>query len=104
MSSVRRGRRDPFDRNKILTLKVDGEVDRSTTTDKMEEMERWVTDVGEIPLGAASLFVPPDDFDLRVKADFAPRFVFLFIPWSRDTGWNRIPLAARREPENEPAR
>jgi hypothetical protein len=71
---------------------VDGEVERSSTTDKPEEMRRWMTEVQGIPLGPVSGFTPAEDFSVRVKSNLQPRFVLLFIPWNRDTAWVRVPL------------
>ncbi len=83
---------DSLSRQYSLVLRVDGEVRRSSTTDKPEEMKRWLTEIGGIPLGPVSGFMPPEDFSVRVKSDLRPRFVLFFIPWNRDTSWERIPL------------
>jgi Domain of unknown function (DUF4390) len=85
-------RYDSLSRQYSLLLKVDGEVERSSTTDKPEEMRRWITDIRGVPLGPVSGFIPPGEYIVRVKADLQPRFVLLFIPWSRDTSWVRAPL------------
>jgi len=85
---------DGLSRQYRLTLKVDGQVDRSFITDKAEEMRRWMTDIRGITLGPLSGFVPPEDFIVRVKSDLRPHFILLFIPWTRDTGWVRIALGA----------
>jgi hypothetical protein len=86
-------RYDSLSRQYSLVLKVDGEVERSSTTDKAEEMRHWMTEIRGIVLGPVSGFAPPGDFTVRVKADLQTRFVLLFIPWVRDTPWARIPLA-----------
>ena len=85
-------RYDSLSRQYHLALRLDDEVARTATTDKREEMERWVTEIRGVPLGTAAQFMPPEDYDLRVKSDYPPRFVMLFIPWDRDTDWSRIPL------------
>lgn len=85
---------DSLSRRYDLGLKMDGEMERSSTTDRAEEMERWLTSVSEISLGPAADLLPPEDYSLRVKADFPLRFVLLFIPWDRDTPWTRVPFAA----------
>jgi len=76
-----------------LGLKLDGEVQRSSTTDRPEEMRLWMTEIRGIDLGPVTAFVPPEDFIVRVKSDIRTRFVLLFIPWGRDTGWARVALA-----------
>ncbi len=86
-------RYDSLSKQYSLTLKVDGEVERSSTTDKPEEMRRWMTEIRGIPLGPVSGFTPPQDYLVRVKSSLQPRFVLLFIPWDRDTPWLRVPLA-----------
>jgi len=86
-------RYDSLSRQYSLVLKVDGEVERSSTTDKAEEMRHWMTEIRGIVLGPVSGFAPPGDFTVRVKSDLQTRFVLLFIPWVRDTPWARIPLA-----------
>jgi Domain of unknown function (DUF4390) len=77
-----------------LGLKLDGEVQRSSTTDRPEEMRLWMTEIRGIDLGPVSAFVPPEEFVVRVKSDIRTRFVLLFIPWGRDTSWARVALAA----------
>jgi len=77
-----------------LGLKLDGEVQRSSTTDRPEEMRLWMTEIRGIDLGPVSAFVPQEDFIVRVKSDIRTRFVLLFIPWGRDTGWARVALAS----------
>ncbi|HEV8375101.1 MAG TPA: DUF4390 domain-containing protein [Candidatus Polarisedimenticolia bacterium] len=85
---------DSLARRYDLGLKMDGEVEKSSTTDRAEDMERWLTSIKEISLGPVADLLPPEEFSVRVKADFPPRFVFLFIPWDRDTAWVRIPFTA----------
>ena len=97
-------RYDSLSRQYGLTLKVNGEVARSSTTDKREEMERWLTEIRGIPLGSVGDFAPPGDYFVRVRSDFPPRFVFFFIPWSQDTPWARIPLGTKTPNEHEPGR
>ena len=87
-------RYDSLSRQYSLVLKVDGEVDRSSTTDKPEEMRRWMTEIQGVVLGPVSGFVPPGEFTVKVKSDLQTRFVMLFIPWDRDTPWARVPLDA----------
>lgn len=86
-------RYDSLSRQYNLLLSVDGQVERSSTTDKPAEMRRWMTEIRGIVLGPVSGFTPPGEFAVRVKSDFPPRFVLFFIPWDRDTPWARIPLA-----------
>jgi len=93
---------DSLSRQYELTLKLDGEVERSTTTDRAEEMEQWLTVVNEISLGMTSELLPQQEYAVRVKADFPPRFVLLFIPWDRDTAWVRGPLPPIPVTEHEP--
>jgi Domain of unknown function (DUF4390) len=85
-------RYDSLSRQYGLLLKIDGEVERSSTTDKPEEMRRWMTEIQGIPLGPVSGFVPADEYAVRVKSSLQPRFILLFIPWDRDTAWMRVPL------------
>jgi len=95
---------DSLSRQYGLTLKLDGEVERSSTTDRVDEMERWLTSVKEISLGLASELLPAEQYLVRVKADFPLRFVWLFIPWDRDTPWARAPLSAPSVTSHEPNR
>jgi uncharacterized protein DUF4390 len=85
-------RYDSLSRQYNLLLKVDGEVERSSTTDKPEEMRRWMTEIQGIPLGPVSGFEPADDYIVRVKSNLQQHFILLFIPWDRDTAWTRVPL------------
>ncbi|MCI0410517.1 MAG: DUF4390 domain-containing protein [Acidobacteria bacterium] len=93
---------DSLSRQYGLTLKLDGEVERSSTTDRAEEMERWLTGVKEVSLGMASELLPQEEYAVRVKADFPPRFILLFIPWDRDTAWVRGALPPLPVTEHEP--
>jgi hypothetical protein len=85
-------RYDSLSRQYSLLLKVDGEVEKSSTTDKPEEMRRWMTEIQGVVLGPVSGFTPPEEYTVRAKSDLQPRFVLLFIPWDRDTTWTRVPL------------
>jgi hypothetical protein len=87
-----------------LVLKLDGEVLRSSATDREEEMKRWLTRVEGLPLGPATRFARPEEHEVRVKSDFPVRFVLLFIPWDRDTAWARAPLGPPQMGAREPAR
>ena len=93
---------DSLSRQYGLTLKLDGEVERSSTTDRAEEMEQWLTVVKDISLGMASELLPQEEYAVRVKADFPPRFILLFIPWDRDTAWVRGALPSLPVTEHEP--
>jgi Domain of unknown function (DUF4390) len=83
---------DSLSRQYGLTLKRDGKVERSSTTDRRDEMERWLTLLRDIPLGAAGDFVPLEDYAVRVRAEFPVRFVLFFIPWDQDTSWEKAAL------------
>ncbi|HEU5182401.1 MAG TPA: DUF4390 domain-containing protein [Candidatus Polarisedimenticolia bacterium] len=85
---------DSLSRQYGLTLKRDGKVERSSTTDRKEEMERWLTFLGDIPLGAAAEYIPPGDYAVRVRAEFPMRFLLYFIPWDQDTSWEKAALPA----------
>ncbi len=85
---------DSLSRQYGLTLKRDGKVERSSTTDRKEEMERWLTYLRDIPLGGAAEYVPPADYAVRVRAEFPMRFVLFFIPWDQDTSWEKAVLPA----------
>ena len=65
---------------------------------------RILTSVKEISLGLASELLPAEQYLVRVKADFPLRFVWLFIPWDRDTPWARAPLSAPSVTSHEPNR
>jgi len=92
---------DSLSRRYSLLLKVDGEVERSSTTDRLDEMETWLTHVHGISMGSTETLLPPEDFMVRVKADFPPRFVLLFIPWNRDTSWARADLPTQPVTEHD---
>ncbi|MCI0659016.1 MAG: DUF4390 domain-containing protein [Acidobacteria bacterium] len=93
---------DSLSRQYGLTLKLDGEVERSSTTDRVEEMEQWLTVVKDVSLGMASELLPQEEYAVRVKADFPVRFILLFIPWDRDTDWVRGALPPLPVTEHEP--
>jgi len=87
-----------------LTLKMNGDVVQSSTTHKPEEMKRWITEIRGVPLGPIGDFVPPEEYTVRVRSDFPPRFVFFFIPWSQDTPWVRVPLSPMAPDDHERGR
>lgn len=91
---------DSLSRQYGLTLKRDGKVERSSTTDRREEMESWLTFLHEIPLGTAAEFVPPADYAVRVRAEFPIRFVLYFIPWDQDTSWMKAALPPSPDTEH----
>ena len=93
---------DSLSRQYGLTLKLDGEVERSSTTDRAEEMEQWLTVVQDVSLGVTSELLPDQEYAVRVKADFPPRFILLFIPWDRDTDWVRGALPSLPVTVHEP--
>ena len=95
---------DSLSRQYALSLKLDGEVERSSTTDRADEMERWLTAVNEISLGPSAELLPPEEFSVRVKADFPVHFVLLFIPWDRDTSWVRVSFPSSPVTEHGPRR
>ena len=87
---------DSLSRQYQLMLKVDGDVQLSSTTDNREEMQRWLTEIKNFRLGVTSDFMPPEEHLVRVKSDLGPRFVLYFIPWGRDTRWAKVPLRPAR--------
>lgn len=93
---------DSLSRQYQLMLKVDGNVQRSSTTDKREEMQRWLTEIQDFRLGSISDFIPPEEHLVRVKSDLGPRFVLFFIPWGRDTRWAKVPLSPAPVSSDEP--
>jgi|GEM_PF-897028 hypothetical protein len=93
---------DSLSRQYGLTLKLDGEVERSSTTDRVEEMEHWLTAVQDVSLGMTTELLPDQEYAVRVKADFPPRFILLFIPWDRDTDWVRGALPSPPVTVHEP--
>jgi hypothetical protein len=85
-----------------LTREVDGQVVDSASTDRPEDMRRWMTQVTALDLGSL-----PEATEsagrrtLRVKCRLLSRFSFFFFPRAVETKWARTLLPAPAPPEAE---
>ncbi len=84
---------DTLTRQYRLTRSVDGEVVQTEVTDRLEEMQRFMTSVEDLRLGDPSDLPGDRRLSLRVKSRIRRRFVLFFIPWNFETAWARIGLS-----------
>jgi hypothetical protein len=84
---------DSLTRQYSLTREVAGQVVESLSTEKPEEMRRWMSEISDVDVGALSDTVELTGREqLRVKCRLASDFVFFFFPRFLETRWARIPL------------
>lgn len=84
---------DTLTRQYRLTRSVNGEVVETAVTDRVGEMERFMTTVEQQRLCDPADLPGDRRLALRVKSRIRRRFVFFFIPWNFETSWARIGLS-----------
>lgn len=95
---------DTLTRQYRLTRSVNGEVMDTAVTERVGEMERFMTGVERQRLCDPAELPGERRLALRVKSRMRRRFVLFFIPWNFETSWARIGLSlpARQEAPNSP--
>ena len=91
---------DTLTRQYKLTKEINDEVAETSVAVSEADMMRWMTDLDRVRLADASILEGADDDSLyiRVKSRIQKKFVLLFIPWSVDTGWQRVSVHIPGEP------
>jgi hypothetical protein len=74
---------DPLTRRYHVMLLQDGRVAEERTTDKVEDMRRWVSTFERLPLFSTRELQEHTSYDVRVRGRTSPRHTWSFWPWAR---------------------
>jgi hypothetical protein len=74
---------EPLTRRYHVTLLQDGRVAEDRTTDRVEEVRRWVSTFERLPLFTTRELEEHTRYDVRVRGRTSPRHTWSFWPWAR---------------------
>jgi Domain of unknown function (DUF4390) len=74
---------DPLTRRYHVTLLQDGRVAEERTTDRVEDVRRWVSTFERLPLFTTRELQEHTTYDVRVRGRTTPRHSWSFWPWAR---------------------
>ena len=74
---------NPLTRRYHVMLLQDGRVAEERTTDKVEDMRRWVSTFERLPLFTTRELQQHTTYDVRVRGRTSPRHTWSFWPWAR---------------------
>jgi hypothetical protein len=74
---------DPLTRRYHVTLLQDGRVAEERTTDRAEDVRRWVSTFERLPLFTTRQLQEHTSYDVRVRGRTSPRHTWSFWPWAR---------------------
>jgi Domain of unknown function (DUF4390) len=74
---------DPLTRRYHVTLLQDGRVAEERTTDRVEDVRRWVSTFERLPLFTTRELQEHTTYDVRVRGRTSPRHTWSFWPWAR---------------------
>jgi hypothetical protein len=74
---------DPLTRRYHVTLLQDGRVAEDRTTDRVEDVQRWVSVFERLPLFTTRELQLRTAYDVRVRGRTSPRHTWSFWPWAR---------------------
>jgi len=74
---------DPLTRRYHVTLLQDGRVAEERTTDRAEDVRRWVSVFERLPLFSTRELQERTSYDVRVHGRTSPRHTWSFWPWAR---------------------
>ena len=74
---------DPLTRRYHVTLLQDGRVAEDRTTDRVDEVRRWVSVFDGLPLFTTRELQQHTAYDVRVRGRTSPRHTWSFWPWAR---------------------
>ena len=83
---------DTLTRQYRLNRSVNGEIMETVVTDKMSDMERFMSSVDRLRLCDPLDLAGDRSLYLRVKSRVQKRFVLFFIPWDFETSWAKVRL------------
>ncbi|MEW5807564.1 MAG: DUF4390 domain-containing protein [Acidobacteriota bacterium] len=68
---------------KLYTLqkKVNGQSFDTATTDRLEEVEEWMTEISDFKVGSIDPIKGKKNYFLKVRTSIAPNFLLFFIPY-----------------------
>jgi hypothetical protein len=73
----------PLTRRYHVTLLQDGRVAEDRTTDRVDEVQRWVSVFEGLPLFTTRELQEHTAYDVRVRGRTSPRHTWSFWPWAR---------------------
>jgi hypothetical protein len=74
---------DPLTKRYHVALMQDGRVAEERTTDRVEDVRRWVSVFERLPLFATRQLQEQTTYDVRVRGRTSPRHTWSFWPWAR---------------------
>jgi hypothetical protein len=74
---------DPLTRRYHVTLLQDGRVAEERSTDRAEDVRRWVSVFERLPLFSTRELQERTSYDVRVRGRTSPRHTWSFWPWAR---------------------
>ncbi len=74
---------EPLTRRYHVTLLQDGRVAEDRTTDRVEDVQRWVSVFERLPLFTTRELQEHTAYDVRVRGRTSPRHTWSFWPWAR---------------------
>jgi len=74
---------DPLTRRYHVTLLQDGRVAEDRTTDRADDVRRWVSVFERLPLFSTRELQEHTSYDVRVRGRTSPRHTWSFWPWAR---------------------
>jgi hypothetical protein len=74
---------EPLTRRYHVTLLQDGRVAEERTTDRVEDVRRWVSVFDRLPLFTTRELEEHTAYDVRVRGRTSPRHTWSFWPWAR---------------------
>ena len=74
---------DPLTRRYHVTLMQDGRVAEERSTDRADDVRRWVSVFERLPLFATRELQQHTAYDVRVRGRTSPRHTWSFWPWAR---------------------
>lgn len=76
---------DPLTRRYHVTLLQDGRVAEDRTTDRVDDVRRWVSVFRDLPLFTTRELQERTAYDVRVRGRTSPRHTWSFWPWARSS-------------------
>jgi hypothetical protein len=74
---------DPLTRRYHVTLMQDGRVAEERSTDRADDVSRWVSVFDRLPLFTTRELQQDTAYDVRVRGRTSPRHTWSFWPWAR---------------------
>jgi hypothetical protein len=90
-------RYDTLTRQYTLTRRLDGELVETQVTGDAAAMRDFLTTLRDVPVLETGALAPGREHYLKAKSNLGLMWRFYLIPWPRNTGWARVPIAFPQE-------